>query len=53
MKIKSGILEWGTLQFYKEYFLYCMADELNVGPEIYSLFGYDVIFLKNAAFFVM
>ena len=30
-----------------------MADELNVGPEVKPLFGYDIVLLKNAAFFVM
>lgn len=42
-----------TLEFYKEYFLCCMADDLGVGPEIYPLCGYDIVYMKGAAFFVM
>lgn len=41
------------LIIFKEYFLCLIASCLKVGPQVYDIFGYDIIVTKNSAFFVM
>lgn len=38
---------------YKEYFLSCLADALEVGPRVFQLFGYDLLITKKMVFFSM
>lgn len=38
---------------YKEYFLFAMAELMEIGPKMTNLFGYDILLTKNMVFFAM
>ena len=40
-------------EVYREYFLFCMADSLEVGPKMLRLFGYDIVVSRDFAYFSM
>lgn len=43
LNIKDGVTKGFWREFYKEYFLNCLADHLGVSPKMMSLFGYDLL----------
>ena len=40
-------------KIYEEYFIGFIASELQAGPRIIDVFGYDIIFTPSSAFFAM
>ena len=50
---KTQTIRGVSPDFYKEFFLSCLADTLGVGPKVTDIMGYDLVVTQNEMFFCM